>query len=298
MATSRRVHLATGPWEIECLPHDGGRLSVLRFDGRDLLTSAPERFTPPAGDFGAFESRPAYGYDDCFPTVDACRFPGDETFDAPDHGELLWLEWDVRAEGDRLECRATSQLLPVTFRRTLIPSESALRWEFEIENLSDRSIPCLHVMHALMPPGEIAGLRLPECEAVHDESIEGIPVWAGGDDPASYLLNAAPRTAHMLLMRRCRSGCAEVAFRDGPVIEITWPVELLPTLGVWWNNGGFPDEDACRRYECALEPMPGSTSSLATSHADRMHLTVPPHGRLSWCITWTIKAPGPGRSAC
>ncbi|MHC4718548.1 MAG: hypothetical protein ACYS5V_16380, partial [Planctomycetota bacterium] len=217
----------------------------------------------------------------CFPTVDACAYPAGDGFDVPDHGELCWLPWQVRAEADRLDCRA----------------RSALRWAFQIANHADRSVPCLHVMHALMPPQEIVHLRLPARDAIHDESREGIPPWAGGDDPAAYLLTARPRTAHMLLLRRCGAGRAEVGLGGGPTIEIVWPLELFPTLGIWWNNGGHPDEDACRRHECALEPMPGSTSSLASSHADGMHLTVPPRDSLSWSITWTVRTPGERRGA-
>ena len=80
---SKQVRLASGLWEIECLPEDGGRIATLRFAGRDFLTRAPDPFTPPAGDFGNYETRPVYGYDDCFPSVDPCTYPARERFDVP-----------------------------------------------------------------------------------------------------------------------------------------------------------------------------------------------------------------------
>ncbi|KKK63741.1 hypothetical protein LCGC14_2991220, partial [marine sediment metagenome] len=116
-----------GPWEVECLPDDGARVSVLRFEGLDLLTSRPEAFVP-RPDRGRFETREAYGYDDCFPTVDACRYPVDPPFDIPDHGELLWLPWQVRAESDRLVCSVAGELLPVTFTRTMVFSPCRIEW--------------------------------------------------------------------------------------------------------------------------------------------------------------------------
>ena len=283
------VYLASGRWDIECLPADGGRVAALRFDGRDLLTAAPDRFIPPDEPPGRYETRPVYGYDDCFPSVDACTYPARDRFQVPDHGELMWLPWDVRVEEGRLVCRTACQLLPAVFRRTLSPDGSALRWDYEIENASDEPLPCLHVPHALMPPQEIVGLRLPECGAVHDESQEGVPLWTGGDDPAGHLLAAAPGTAHMLLLRGCRQGRAEVAFRDGPTIEIAWPADLLPTLGIWWNNAAWPAQKGLGRRECALEPMPGPASSLATSHRAGQCLVIPPGGHLSWSITWTVR---------
>jgi len=283
------VYLASGLWDIECLPDDGGRIAALRFDGRDLLTAAPEPFVPPAEPPGRYETRPVYGYDDCFPSVDACTYPGRDRFEVPDHGELIWLPWRVCVEEGRLICQATCRLLPAVFRRTLRADGAALRWDYEIENASDEPLPCLHVPHALMPPQEITGLDLPDCRAVHDESREGIPPWSGGDDPAAYLLAGKPGTANMLLLRGCERGRAEVAFRDGPVVEIAWPVELFPTLGIWWNKGGFPAEKGLGRRECALEPMPGPASSLATSHHAGQCLHAPPRGRLAWSITWTVR---------
>ena len=80
-----------GPWEVECLPADGARLHALRFAGRDLLTGPPERFQPPEQDFGEYETRPVYGYDDCFPSVDPSDLPGHPGIRIRDHGELCWL---------------------------------------------------------------------------------------------------------------------------------------------------------------------------------------------------------------
>ncbi|MBU0640301.1 MAG: hypothetical protein KKB50_15655 [Planctomycetes bacterium] len=63
---------------------------------------------------------------------------------------------------------------------------------------------------------------------------------------------------------------------------------MFGTLGIWWNNAGYPDEDGCQRIECAFEPIPGPTSSLAEAYPGKGHLSVPPQGRLAWEITWNI----------
>jgi len=77
-------------WFVRYAPSDGGRIGILRYKGIDLLTTAPDCFKPPLEDFGAYELRPVYGYDDCFPSVSACRYPG-LTWEVPDHGEVCWL---------------------------------------------------------------------------------------------------------------------------------------------------------------------------------------------------------------
>jgi hypothetical protein len=63
-------------WEIQYSPDDGARIVSLNYAGHDLLTSPPVNFKPPDKFRGEFETRPVSGYDDCFPTVDPCAYPG------------------------------------------------------------------------------------------------------------------------------------------------------------------------------------------------------------------------------
>ena len=53
-------------WHIQYIPDDGARISVMKYAGLDLLTSGPVAFRPPIRYFGEYETRPVYGYDDCF----------------------------------------------------------------------------------------------------------------------------------------------------------------------------------------------------------------------------------------
>ncbi len=92
-----------GRWMIEYDLDNGARLNRLCFDKFDLLTTNPENFRPPSEDYGEYETRPVFGYDDCFPSVDQCNYPGMD-WKIPDHGELCWLKWNVEAQGNRLIC--------------------------------------------------------------------------------------------------------------------------------------------------------------------------------------------------
>jgi hypothetical protein len=284
------VKLQHGRWEVECLPADGARLSVLRFAGRDLFTRPPTHFQPPTQDLGRYETRPVYGYDDCFPSVEPCALPGREGIRVPDHGELCWLRWEVGAEENRLDCRVRSVMLPaVRFRRSLIFRDATVTWEFEVFNGGSAAIPFLHVMHALMPLDHVIDLRFPRFAHVIDEASGRALALKTPRQCADYVLGRPRGTATMLLLRSLEDGRVEAAFEGGMVLAIEFSSELFPTLGIWWNNGGYPDEDGCRRVECALEPIPGTTSSLAQSYAEQVYLTVPPTARISWQVVWNIK---------
>jgi hypothetical protein len=275
------------PWAVECLPEDGARLSHLVYKGHNLLTTAPDDFVPVEG-FGDYEARPVYGYDDCFPTVDACQVPDSPAITAPDHGELCWLPWRLAVARNILTCSVASRLFEVDFRRALVFAPNGLEWRFEVENRSARPLPFLHVMHALMPPAEIASIQLPAFSTLFDEA-------RGTDGPsqdpsrvAAALLTTPRGAARMLLLRGVGAGRFGLKLRSGLSLEIHFPRELFPTLGIWWNNCGYPGVRGRERAECAFEPIPGSSSSLEVSAREGRTLVASPRSTLSWSVKWRV----------
>ena len=328
-----------GKWRMQAAPHDGARIVRLAYDGYDLLTAAPRRFRPPRRDYGRYETRPVYGYDDCFPSVDPGRFPG-MRWRIPDHGELCWLPWAAAPVPGGLRFSVQSRKLPLTFSRTMIFDGNKLRWRFAVRSQAGHPLVFQHVMHPLMPLDriDVAGLKLPDCDAVFDEArkcewvpaggsgrIRHAPFCSEGFQPSLNIQDAhaqrrqcAPcrrdnearagcphdnRTdkiirrleskrsggVDMLILRGVKTGRFQVAFQQGPVLHVGFPAKKFTALGIWWNNRGYPDEPGCRRCECAFEPIPGETSSLAAAARMRSALTVLPGKSLRWAIDWEIK---------
>jgi len=283
----KKVHLASNGWEVICCPEDGGRLESLRFAGVDLLTVPHARVPPNASDYGRYETRPVYGYDDCFPSVDPCRSPAGGHA-VPDHGELCWLPWQVQAEGNRLRCRVSSDVSPVEFSRTLTFGEGALKWDFMVTNKSRNVFPFLHVMHALMPVNEVEEIHLPAFSELFDEANDRPMKVMGREALSRRLLNLERGTAAMFLLRNVNDGVVQVRFRNQIKLLIEFPAHLFPTLGIWWDNGGYPDEEGYGRSECAFEPLPGTCSSLEHSYRDGVSLVVGPGRTMSWTIDWKV----------
>ena len=246
---------AIGRWAVECEPADGARIGRLQCDGIDLLTAAPRPFRPPARDYGKYELRPVYGYDDCFPTVAPCS-------GWPDHGELCWLAW----EGSETECSVRSARWPVTFSRRLEFGDRTLRWHFGVTNRGDRALPFQHVMHPLMPLDQVTSLELPAA---------GV---------ARRLLELPPGAVEMVHLEGGAAGRLAVGLRAGVTLRVTYPPDLFPTLSIWWNNRGYPDEAGLRRCECAFEPTPGRNPKLS----DGSTLTVEAGRTLSWQVLWEV----------
>ena len=281
-----------GPWEMSCLPRDGARISRLSYDGYDLLTPPPIGFRPPSVDVGAYEMRPVYGCDECFPTVDSCYFPETDWF-IPDHGELCWLKWSLSERGDAIIASTRSRRLSLVFARALHFGEDSLEWRYEILNEGDRDVPFMHVMHPLLRLGEIDAMELPAFTEAFDEGDGQAAPLGDPGEVARYLADVPRGTAAMLLLRGIREGKTTLQFQNGLRLTVGFPAGMFPTLGIWWNNGGHPDEDGLQRTECAFEPIPGSSSCLADSHAERTCPFAPAGRPKTWSVTWSIETGTP-----
>jgi len=277
-----------GNWYVQCIPEDGGRISVLSYEGQDLLTSNPPSFRPPEKFYGAYETRPVFGYDDCFPTVDECTYPADQS-ECSDHGELCWMEWQVLRECNSLVCIANCPNPKVTFKRILEFAGNKLIWRFEVINLSAIKLPFLHVMHPLLPLGKIQSIKLPEFGNIMEEINAATLGFKTADQVANHLMSIPFGAYEMLLLKEIRKGSVKLAFKKGMILNISFDVKLFPTLGIWWNKTGYPDEDGLRRTECAFEPIPGSCSNLEKSFRKGSFMEIEPGKSLSWEIIWEIE---------
>ena len=276
-----------GPWSVIYSSEDGARLNRLSYNDYDLLTVEPKSFHPPATDYGLYETRPVYGYDDCFPSCDPCKFPGTD-WDIPDHGEICWLKWQVIEEENHLISMVESEALPVVFKREMIFHENSLIWKFEVQNNGDVTLPYVHIIHPLMPLDEIIDLKLPEFEKVYDEIADRILDLKDAESVRQFLFNQKKGITNMFFLQNVHSGKMSLKYKNNLQLEMSFPVELFPTLGIWWNNTAYPDEDGCRRNECAFEPVPGPVSELTKAYKHRSCLSVLPKNSFSWEIVWEI----------
>jgi hypothetical protein len=277
-----------GNWNIECAPDDGARISVLKYAGHDLLTASPAAFKPPEKFYGEFETRPVFGYDDCFPSVDQCFYPGEE-FPIRDHGELCWKKWEVKTGMNRLICSTNCNKPEVTFKRILEFTGNELKWRFEVENRSAKKLVFLHVMHALFPLEKIQYIKIPAFGNVMDEIKSVSTELKNTTELSADLLASQHGTYKMLLAKEIKEGSVKLGFKNRLALTITFDKMLFPTIGVWWNNAGYPDETGLHRTECAFEPIPGTCSDLSKSFADGTYLSAEPGKILTWEITWSIE---------
>lgn len=276
-----------GNWYFECQPEDGGRISVLKYKGYDLLTTEPPAFKAPEADYGEYENRPVYGYDDCFPTVEACKFPG-EDFMLKDHGDACWQGFKVNQSGNVLHCATELTVPGYVLSRRLEFSPDRIDWHFDVTNTSKKVLPYIHVMHPLMPLAEIVSLETGAFGEVYSETkSENLNL----KEPSAlekYLLQIERGKFEMLFVRDLKSNKASIGFKNGLKMDVLFDNAVFPTAGIWWNNGGYPNEPGIRRTEFAFEPVPGICSNLAKDVAAGTFLSLAPKQKYSWVISWVI----------
>jgi hypothetical protein len=277
-----------GNWHIQCIPEDGGRVSVLRYKEQDLLTANLASFRSPEIFYGEYETRPVYGYDDCFPTCTPCIYPGSK-YECRDHGELCWNDWEVGITGKSMVCSTDCLKPEVRFIRILEFAGNRLTWKFEVVNRSEEKIVFLHLMHALLPLAEIQYIELPDFINITEENKYLDPSWENSSDVEKHLLSLQPGEYEMILLKEIREGSVILGFNSRVSLHIEFNIKMFPTLGIWWNNAGYPDEDGLRRTECAFEPIPGTSSDLSKSFSDGSYLSAEPGETISWKISWTVR---------
>jgi len=160
-------------------------------------------------------------------------------------------------------------------------------WNFEVTSLSDERSVFLHVMHALMPLKKITGIEIPECRNIFDEIKSEENGLKSSAEVGEHLLAIRPGSFGMYLLKEIADGFVKLSFSNGLKLELRFDHILFPTLGIWWNNGGYPERGQ-PRTECAFEPIPGTCSDLSKSFRDGVYLSVEPRKQIVWEITWIV----------
>lgn len=294
------VRLANAQVSVAVVPELGAKVVSLRSveNGREWLWRPP-------GSLRLFRNRPGddfarstlIGWDECIPTVSACRVGGR---DVPDHGDAWSAAWELDAAA--LATGAIRTLLrlpggPLEFSRTVSLEGSAVHLDYELANRGGEPEPFLWAMHPLLTLEEGDRIRLPRgVRSVRVSGLKNLDLPAGGTwkwpealpgvnleamelgKPDAYAkLFAGP-------LQDGRAGIENV--RTGARLEFRWQVEAMPYLGIWITRGGWNGF-----HHPALEPTNVPFGSLADALGyPQPELFVPAKGMRKWRVTLDVAA--------
>jgi hypothetical protein len=263
-------------------PERGGKLiSLTDAVGREWLAQpADPRRQPDRGDAVFTSSDPA-GWDECAPTIDACRI-GDRA--VPDHGDLWTAEWTVVASAPEvLELSVIGRSLDYRLTRRITSTRNGLRFDYSAAALG-ADIPFLWAAHPqfVSPAGTTVVLPA-SVHTVIDVIDPAGPTLAWSADLAIVESLPTGGCRKLYLEPDHPVDSAILRYPDGAKLTMSWT--NCPYLGLWFDNGAYSREPVI-----AIEPALGFRDSLAWALEQGRAPMLALGTELSWSLEIAISA--------
>jgi galactose mutarotase-like enzyme len=305
------VELRGGGSRVVVIPSLGGKISEMELAGRQWLwTSDVLPYAAPTPGASYIETADTGGYDECFPTVGACRIPGwVKAFggiELPDHGEL-WsqsptLEIETTKQG---QCAVTSwQGARLPYRLTRIARvapDGDVVLDYHLANDAEDRFPFIWSSQPLFPMTPDTEVHLPEGAEMRVYGSHRISL---GDHQSKHrwpFVRAAGKVMDFLkpfevakqyackLFLDVPEGRGRAILRqDGVELEVDFDASSVGQFGLWLNKQGWtPFKKEAPYLNLAFEPCIGAPDTLSDALGDwkRAQWLEPGEVR-SWSLTW------------
>jgi hypothetical protein len=205
------------------------------------------------------------GWDELFPTCDACTFDG---LTVPDHGELWAKDWEWHMEDNAcLYTGTTAMLFPVLFERRLYLDDKAASFilRYRLKNMSSRAHRLIWGMHPLFAVTPYHRLELPAGEMLVGWTSSGdigqlgqryqwpyLPTQHGFRDMRYLPGPTSNLSAGHYAMNPQGNWFALTDTKKQVSIAMVYPAEIFRSLWVWQTYGQWRG-----LYHLAVEPWVG-----------------------------------------
>lgn len=285
------------------VPQMGGKIvSLLDKRTQTEWLAAPEGRPFEPVPYGApFIEQDMSGWDEMFPTIDACAYPAPGEYEGawlPDHGEVWAMPWSVESDGDQIVLSVEGKALPYRLTRTLdYAAQDTLRLIYHLLNTGSERMPYIWAAHPQFDCGSSAEIILPGhvsrvCNTTAEEWGWGAPetqydwpeaVDASGQParldkvgPAS--LRKARKVYALPDTRLSWMGLLRKPFEDW--LRMSWPAESVPYFGLWVDEGALSHASVV-----TPEPTTGFYDSLVTAWQKNEVISIEPGDTHSWVLT-------------
>ncbi len=286
------------------VPRLGAKIVSLldrRGDFEWLPGPMPGRPVRPVAYGAPFAEQDMAGWDEMFPTILACAYPGPGPCHGallPDHGEAWALPWEVAGAADgELTLTLQGRALPYRLTRSATVSQKdTLTLRYTLENLGDAPMPYMWAAHPQFLAGADCRIVLPP-ELTEVVNTAGPDVgWGPRETCFGWPEATAPDGRHVRLdevgspaLRKgrkffarpdARPSWAEVRrVESGHWLRLEWDPRETPYLGLWVDEGLVNSVAVV-----APEPTTGWYDDLALAWLKREVQIVPAGGVHTWML--------------
>ena len=289
---------------VVIVPSMGAKIVSLMdrgIEGEWLIGPGERPFKPV--EYGAdFETQDMSGWDEMFPTIVACAYPGtgaNHGVHLPDHGEAWALPWQLLQAGEgRLTLRLEGRALPYQLTRSAdLPEPSTLRLSYTLTNLGSEPMPYMWAAHPQFSCGPAGQVIFPPDIS---EVINTIPEsWGWGPPetrfgwPQATGLDGQPVRTDLVgpatlkharkffALSQDRPTWAAVLRRDsGQWVRLEWVSQEVPYLGLWVDEGALNHDSVA-----TPEPTTGWYDDLDYAYRKREVTILPTGATHMWRLT-------------
>jgi galactose mutarotase-like enzyme len=285
---------------------DMGAKIVSLFDKRNGYEwlVGPIRPVKPAAYGARFVDQDMSGWDEMFPTINACQYPAPGACEGrylPDHGEVWSLAWECEAASPAaLAASVAGRALPYRLTRLArLTAPDTLQLDYTAENTGAEPLFYLWAAHPQFPANADTRIVLPEPVTQVYNVVEGAtwgkpgtlygwPEATTADGKPWHLDQVGPATLQdcrkfYLLPNQPVSGASLVNARAGCALHLTWPPDKVPYLGLWIDEGTYNTAPVA-----ALEPSTGFYDSLTLAYTNHQVNYLEPGQKQTWSVALSL----------
>ncbi|HEY4677276.1 MAG TPA: hypothetical protein VIJ01_08950 [Candidatus Angelobacter sp.] len=307
----KQITLENQHVRLQMLPEVGSKITSLVYvpDNREFLFQPPDPQQPyRIPGYGAqFKDFDNSGFDECLPTVGACRYPSKAfSADLPDHGEVWSIPWEWQASESSAKLQCRCRQLPLIFYKEIRLKQESVLISYKVENTSAEKIDYLWSSHPLLAlyPGDRVMVPPEVTEVFIDQSHTG-RLGGFGDRTSwprtvdrngkaadlSLILPPEANAAEKYFTPRLSHGwCALYSPSTNHSITFRFDPKVIPYVGMWINQGGWPTNSAFKHYTVALEPCSGAPDSLEKAVAFNQASVLAGHESRNWELEIHLRA--------
>lgn len=242
------------------------------------------------------------GWDEMFPTIDECVYPGPGPYDGalvPDHGEVWSLPWCVdKAAVGELRLSVNGRALPYRLTRSMtLVADRTFHLGYELVNTGDAPFAGLWAAHPQFRVSERTEIRLP-ADIRQVVNVKDVKEWGATGLvytwPEATTQQGQPVRLDRVVPateRRYRKfytlpdqAVLWAALQEGSNwLRFEWDPQKVPYLGIWVDEGGFN-----LKPTVALEPSTGFYDILTLAVENGRIPTIAPGEQHTWHLTVQI----------
>lgn len=288
---------------VTTVPQLGAKIVSLldRRNGRQWLAGPGPRPVRPLQYGAAFDQQDMSGWDEMFPTISACAYPGPgpaHGVPLPDHGEVWALPWAVEeAAGGRLRLSVQGRALPYRLTRALeLIAPDTLAMHYDLINQGEHPMPYIWAAHPqfageemqiVLPPAvvQVCNVLPPAWGWGEPETVYGWPLAQGVDGQPQQIDAVGPpssrRARKFYTLPDGRIGWAALAQNTADAwLRLSWDPAAVPYFGLWVDEGALHHQAVA-----APEPATGFYDSLARAAEKQQVQTLGPGQSTAWTLT-------------